>query len=37
MFIFAEVLAKYLEGKLSRVDLLAELNPAKLPVTLDDV
>jgi hypothetical protein len=37
MFIFAEVLAKYLEGQLSRAALLAELNPATLPVKLDDV
>ena len=37
MFIFAEVLAKYLEGQLTRADLLEELNPAKLPVQLDDV
>jgi hypothetical protein len=37
MFIFAKVLAEYLESQLSRADLLAELNPAKLPVKLDDV
>jgi hypothetical protein len=37
MFIFAEVLAKYLESQLSRAALLAELHPAKLPVKLDDV
>jgi hypothetical protein len=37
MFIFAEVLAKYLEGQLTRAALLEELNPAKLPVKLDDV
>jgi hypothetical protein len=37
MFIFAEVLAKYLHGQLSKAALLEELKPAKLPVKLDDV
>lgn len=37
MFIFAEVLAKHLESQLSRAALLIELDPAKLPVQLDDV
>ncbi|CAG8962046.1 hypothetical protein HYFRA_00005088 [Hymenoscyphus fraxineus] len=37
MFIFAEVLAKYLESQLDRAGLLSELHPAKLPVQLDDV
>lgn len=37
MFIFAEVLAKYLHSQLNRESLLAELDPAKLPVKLDDV
>jgi len=37
MFIFAEVLAQYLESQLSRAALLKELSPEKLPVKLDDV
>lgn len=37
MFIFAELFAKYLEDQLSRAEVLAELDPAKLPVKLDHV
>ncbi|TGJ85994.1 hypothetical protein E0Z10_g2737 [Xylaria hypoxylon] len=37
MFIFADLFAKYLEAQLSKAALLAELDPNKLPVTLDHV
>ncbi|KAH8586238.1 hypothetical protein B0O99DRAFT_644911 [Bisporella sp. PMI_857] len=37
MFIFAEVLAKYLEIQLTRSALLEELHPDKLPIKLDEV
>jgi hypothetical protein len=37
MFIFAELLAKFLEGLPSRDDLFLELDPAKFPVKLDHV
>ncbi|KAI0546033.1 hypothetical protein F4679DRAFT_559170 [Xylaria curta] len=37
MFIFADLFAKYLEAQLSRAALLAELDPSKLPVSLDHV
>ncbi len=37
MFIFAKVYATYLEGQLSLTDLFYELDPARLPVHLDDV
>ncbi|KAI0438618.1 hypothetical protein F4803DRAFT_534503 [Xylaria telfairii] len=35
MFIFADLFAKYLEAQLSKAALLAELDPSKLPVSLD--
>ncbi|KAI1311218.1 hypothetical protein F5Y03DRAFT_324179 [Xylaria venustula] len=37
MFIFADLFAKYLESQLTKAALLEELNPSKLPVTLDHV
>ncbi|KAI0861632.1 hypothetical protein F4860DRAFT_475705 [Xylaria cubensis] len=37
MFIFADLFAKYLEAQLSRAALLEELDPSKLPVSLDHV
>ena len=37
MFIFAEMFADYLEDQLNTANLLAELDPSKLPVKLDDV
>ncbi|KAI0010504.1 hypothetical protein F4779DRAFT_577169 [Xylariaceae sp. FL0662B] len=36
MFLFAKLLAEYLFSQSSRETLLQELNPAKLPVKLDD-
>ncbi|KAJ8132836.1 hypothetical protein O1611_g785 [Lasiodiplodia mahajangana] len=37
MFIFADLFSKYLESQLSKAALLAELDPNKLPVSLDHV
>ncbi|KAI0971965.1 hypothetical protein F4678DRAFT_430685 [Xylaria arbuscula] len=37
MFIFADLFAKYLEIQLTKAALLEELDPSKLPVTLDHV
>ncbi|KAI9683271.1 MAG: hypothetical protein M1822_006136 [Bathelium mastoideum] len=37
MFVFAELLAKFLENLPSREDLFRELDPAKFPVKLDHV
>ncbi|KAJ2988150.1 hypothetical protein NUW58_g4128 [Xylaria curta] len=37
MFIFADLFSKYLAAQLNRRDLLAELDPSKLPVNLDHV
>ncbi|RWA12212.1 hypothetical protein EKO27_g2917 [Xylaria grammica] len=37
MFIFADLLAKYLEAQLNRAALLRELDPSRLPVDLDHV
>lgn len=37
MFIFADLFAKYLEAQLSKAALLAELDPNKLPVSLDQL
>jgi hypothetical protein len=37
MFIFAELLAKFLEGLPTREDLYQELDPAKFPIKLDQV
>ena len=37
MFIFAEMLAKYLQDQPSKKALLDELDPSKLPVKLDHV
>ncbi|KAI1749840.1 hypothetical protein F4782DRAFT_511720 [Xylaria castorea] len=37
MFIFADLFAKYLEAQPSKAALLAELDPSKLPVSLDHV
>ncbi|GAW20388.1 hypothetical protein ANO14919_098940 [Xylariales sp. No.14919] len=37
MFIFADLLAKYLEAQFNRAALLRELDPSRLPVNLDHV
>ncbi|KAI1130797.1 hypothetical protein F5Y10DRAFT_275838 [Nemania abortiva] len=37
MFIFADLFSKYLESQLSTAALLSELDPNKLPVSLDQV
>jgi hypothetical protein len=37
MFIFAEMFAKYLMSQETVAELLKELQPDKLPVTLDHV
>ncbi|KAI1354798.1 hypothetical protein F5Y01DRAFT_239570 [Xylaria sp. FL0043] len=37
MFIFANLFSTYLENRDTKADLLAELDPSKLPVTLDHV
>ena len=37
MFVFAELMVKFLENLPSREDLFRELDPAKFPVKLDHV
>jgi hypothetical protein len=37
MFIFAELLARYLDDQFSRANLVDELRPDRLPIKLDHV